>query len=263
MVVAEQESTDPGSDPFSFLVHSEFLSGVDEAELRSIDPPPDWVTLQKGDTLIHQGAPGEAFYFLVHGRMRAFVTDNDGVRRMVGEIVPGDEVGEMSLLTDQPTTAEVRARHDCLLIRFPKETYLHMVETYPQAGLHVARTAIRRLQAGMGMKKHSLPWPVITVLPIAPGLDLTDFVEGLATALKPFGSVDRIGHESVPDTLAPSLRGTQRLGPAVDNDLTAHLTDREQSHDVTLYVGDPHRRPPGRLGTACQPCRLGAGNNLD
>ena len=62
-------------DPIVCLVESGFLGGVREAELRAISPPPAWIALRAGETLIAQNQPADAFYLLVQGRLRAFVAD--------------------------------------------------------------------------------------------------------------------------------------------------------------------------------------------
>jgi len=58
-----------------------------------------------GAWLMRQGDPGESLYFLVHGRLQAWAAEGDDPRaRFLNEIVPGDSVGELSLLTGAPRT---------------------------------------------------------------------------------------------------------------------------------------------------------------
>jgi NTE family protein len=108
-------------DAVELLLKADLLRGVSEAQLRAISPPPQWVAIAAGETLIRQGEPGAAFYFLVHGRLRVFV-EHGGQSRQVGEVLPGEGVGEMALLTDELTSATVRVMHDSSLIRFSRES---------------------------------------------------------------------------------------------------------------------------------------------
>jgi len=48
-------------DAVDLLLTSDLLRGVSEAQLRAIVPPPEWVALAAGETLIRQGEPGAAF----------------------------------------------------------------------------------------------------------------------------------------------------------------------------------------------------------
>ena len=65
---------------------------------------PSLVHLEAGETLIRQGEIGTAFFLLVQGRLRVFVTDDQGGKRCINEVIPGEGVGEMSLLTDDKTS---------------------------------------------------------------------------------------------------------------------------------------------------------------
>jgi CRP-like cAMP-binding protein len=63
-----------------------------------------------GEHLIRQGDPAEFLLFILSGYASARVRDTPGDRPPIGAFGPGDIVGEMSLVTDQPRTADVVAR---------------------------------------------------------------------------------------------------------------------------------------------------------
>ncbi|MCJ7815507.1 MAG: cyclic nucleotide-binding domain-containing protein, partial [Xanthomonadales bacterium] len=74
--------------------------------------------LAGGEWLMKQGDPGDALYFLVRGRLQAWARDENGndKGRFLNEIVPGDSVGELSLLTGAPRAVGIQAIRDSLLI---------------------------------------------------------------------------------------------------------------------------------------------------
>jgi putative peptide zinc metalloprotease protein len=74
------------------------------AELNQLAQHGAWVRLSPGSALMHQGEIGRSLFTLASGRV---AVDIDG--RTIRERGPGDHVGELALLLDQPRTATVRA----------------------------------------------------------------------------------------------------------------------------------------------------------
>jgi CRP-like cAMP-binding protein len=89
------------SSPFS-LLRAETLS-----DLLSVMHPREF---QPGDFLIREGDPAEFLLLVLSGHARAVVRGTPDDRPPVGEFRPGDIVGEISLVTDEPRTADVVAR---------------------------------------------------------------------------------------------------------------------------------------------------------
>ncbi|MGB4056794.1 MAG: cyclic nucleotide-binding domain-containing protein [Alphaproteobacteria bacterium] len=68
----------------------------------------------KGKAIIEQGDTGNRAYFIERGRVEILIKDADGRHQLkVAEMGPGDLFGEMSLITNEPRSATVRAMEDC------------------------------------------------------------------------------------------------------------------------------------------------------
>ena len=64
----------------------------------------------EGDTLIHQNEEGNSMYILVEGLLYAYIDkDSNGQLIKVGQIVPGQFFGEMSLLTGEKRSVTIKA----------------------------------------------------------------------------------------------------------------------------------------------------------
>lgn len=105
--------------------------------------------LAGGDWLMHQGDPGNSLYILARGRLQAWAADGAGNEksRFLNEIVPGDSVGEMSLLTGAPRTVGIQAIRDSMLIRFDRESFERLSREYPTLTLHLAANVASLLQS--------------------------------------------------------------------------------------------------------------------
>jgi NTE family protein/lysophospholipid hydrolase len=159
------------------------LGRFDPAQVRQVQPPPHIIRLRSGDTLIEQGRPSDAMYVLAVGRLRAIVRDDRGDSRVLGDIVPGESVGEMSLLTGEPTSATVRAMHDSEVISFSRESFLHLAERSPEVLMTVARTVISRLRRGIARQRNATAYQRIAILPLGSSVDSRGFAEQLAAQL--------------------------------------------------------------------------------
>ncbi|HTM31222.1 MAG TPA: cyclic nucleotide-binding domain-containing protein [Vicinamibacterales bacterium] len=102
---------------------SAFTGGLDERGGAIVAGRLHHVSLPAGGLLFRQGEPGDAVYFVITGRLAVHVMGDDGREIRVAEVSPGDVVGEMALVSDEPRLASARALRDCSLLRLSKTAY--------------------------------------------------------------------------------------------------------------------------------------------
>ena len=78
----------------------------------------DWVNVAPGETIIEQGAEGDAFYAIRSGQVEVY---KDG--EPAGSLGPGSHFGEVALLMDVPRTATVIATTPARLFRLDREGF--------------------------------------------------------------------------------------------------------------------------------------------
>jgi CRP-like cAMP-binding protein len=61
------------------------------------------------ETMIHQGRPGDSLLVIIDGEARVRVRGHDGTIRTIATLTRGSVAGEMSLITQEPATADVVA----------------------------------------------------------------------------------------------------------------------------------------------------------
>ncbi|MHC4985855.1 MAG: cyclic nucleotide-binding domain-containing protein, partial [Planctomycetota bacterium] len=81
------------------------------------------VSFADGDAVVLRGQPGEAFYVVTSGTVEVLLVSEDGRRLPLARLSEGDSFGEMSLLTDEPVSADVVARGDAALLISPADTF--------------------------------------------------------------------------------------------------------------------------------------------
>jgi len=103
------------------------------------------VTYQPGDVCLHQGEPGEIFGVLLTGRLEAARIEGPSQREHLGYIQPGECFGEMSLLTGNPTSAEVSAVEKSQAVVFAQEAIGPIIALNREAVQYLTRLITSRL----------------------------------------------------------------------------------------------------------------------
>ncbi len=99
-----------------------------------------------GEVIIEFGQPGRFLGVMLSGRAEALVADKTGERERIGLLERGDFLGEMSLLTGEPTSADVVALENCEILLIPQEIFSTFVAVNPEAVRILAKTLTERLR---------------------------------------------------------------------------------------------------------------------
>lgn len=104
--------------------------------------------LASGAVLFEQDEPGDSLYLVRSGRVGVLMRA-DGINQFVAEYGAGEGVGELSLVTGKPRTAQVVALADTVLWRLTLERWADLTERYPEAVgrfLELLQPRLRRSQ---------------------------------------------------------------------------------------------------------------------
>ncbi|MBC7657405.1 MAG: cyclic nucleotide-binding domain-containing protein, partial [Frankiaceae bacterium] len=148
----------------------------------------DVVEVAGGDWLFRQDDPGASMYLLVRGRLRVWrdMPDEPGEEDMLlGEVIPGESVGEAGLLTGQPRSAGVRAIRDSLLVQVDRAGLELMASRNPALVLRLAASVADRLRQNMQVRPAGTRvLKTIALLPLADSPRIREFCETLVAGLK-------------------------------------------------------------------------------
>ena len=122
------------------LRSSAVFGHIDDAALRRVAEAASITLLRAGETLVEEGDPGTDAFIVIAGRLEIETATASGGSRVVNHLGPGDVVGEMALLTEEPRSASVRARRDSALMRVAADDFRSIVIDHPGALLDVTKT---------------------------------------------------------------------------------------------------------------------------
>lgn len=202
-----------------------------------------WLYLPGGEVLFGPGDPQQGVYFVVHGRLRAYIdADRSGTferHEAVADLEPGGCAGLVGTLAGSPHRALVHATRDTEVGLLRATDLWALTEEHPDLLRCLARAVARRANATSHTR--SAPQMVnVAIVPADPGAPLRAFGEALAAAV---GALE-------PLLYVNAARFDAQLGPGSSaDDVTAwDATDRrivqwicaqEQAHRYVLYEADP------------------------
>jgi len=92
---------------------------------------------RKGVLLISEGETGESLILIISGRIKIFVSDEDGNEMTLFVETPGGYIGEISLLDDAPRTASAVTMESTKVISISKRGFDELIRENPDIALNI------------------------------------------------------------------------------------------------------------------------------
>ncbi|WP_245537439.1 cyclic nucleotide-binding domain-containing protein [Thiocystis violascens] len=116
-------------------------------ELEQIAARSVYCHFDSGHVILAEGAASDAFYVVVGGLVEAAITLPDRTRKVTENLAPGHHFGIESMLTNEPSFLELRAKSDVTLIRIDLECVQSLLSARPELAERFARIVKERVDA--------------------------------------------------------------------------------------------------------------------
>ncbi len=151
----------------SALKSMDVLRGLDDVQIQTLAQSSRYVDLEAGQVLLREGQVADAMYAVVAGVLDASISGADR-KSVVSERLPaGQAIGQISLLTGEPSAMTVTAASDATLVRMGADAVRDMLKQNPDlkdrmaqnvadriAQLHRAKAAaVKRIQRPLGFRE--------------------------------------------------------------------------------------------------------------
>ena len=110
---------------------STLFQNLDDAGRKRLLEGGSLETYNPGDTIMKEGEPGDAFFFLKTGAVEV-ATSKDGAKLKLADLGAGEFFGEVSVITAQPRTATVVALSPVVAIKFQRRKISRVLMDYPE-----------------------------------------------------------------------------------------------------------------------------------
>lgn len=200
-----------------------------ESQFTTVDLPGQHI-------LFEAGVEGDALYVVDSGRLQAYVTAPDGSDKIIGEIGPGEVVGETALITGERRIAGVRAVRDSKLARLSRKSFERLTATHPELVLELARVVASRMGSGKGK---SAPTRAVNfaIIPLGPGPGVAAEAAAFAAGLQHLGTTMIVDAGTIDAQLGAGT-ATKEQGQAGEIVLIEWLNNLEVDHDFVVYLAD-------------------------
>ena len=105
-----------------------------------------WRSYEEGETIFLQGDPGSTCHVIVKGRVRIYVTGEDGRELSVRILGKGEVFGEMALFEDLPRSASVVTLEQTHTLELSREVLISCLKRSPTLALGMLRNMSARLR---------------------------------------------------------------------------------------------------------------------
>ena len=199
----------------------------------------DWIEYDGGEQLFAQGDPPDAAYFLVAGRLRALRQESSGQWRLLGDIRPGETVGEVAVLSESVRTASVIAARDSIVVRIAAACLREWFIAYPPLLLNTARLVINRANRGYSANRRDAQVSHIAVVALTPQVDLAHFRQHLQRALTVYGTTLMLDASEVDAKLGvPGIANADKDSPHRYWKLSDWLAEQSERFTYVIYIAD-------------------------
>ncbi len=131
----------------SFLAALPLFKGFSSEEIKKLIGMCSIQSFAPQEVIIHFGQPGRFLAIVLDGQAEARITKKTGESIRLGILRQGDFLGEASLLTGEPTNADVIAVERCRLFLISHETFSSQIAVNPGAVQAMAKAITARLRS--------------------------------------------------------------------------------------------------------------------
>jgi len=114
-----------------------------------------------GEWLAAQGDPGDEMYIIVSGEVRVLVSKASQAPVEVARRKPGEFVGEMAIISQEPRIASLAAAGEVRVLCIEQKQFEALLRERPQTGVAVMRVLCARLKSATQAAHGQAPtaWP--------------------------------------------------------------------------------------------------------
>ncbi len=113
------------------------FSEMDEQEVAGIRAIMDEMKFKAGQVIIREGEVGNLFYVITEGEVEITIRDAGGSELVLHKAGPGDFFGELSMLTNEPRSARVRALENLTTLALERDDFFEFLRTHTHAAIDV------------------------------------------------------------------------------------------------------------------------------
>ena len=122
------------------------FAALDDEAAQALRSTMTRVEVPRGETIFHEGDPGDRLYVIVEGKIKLGRASGDGRENLLAILGPGEMFGELSLFDPGPRNAAGTAVADTVLLGVGSDDLDQWLRGRPEVARHLLRALARRLR---------------------------------------------------------------------------------------------------------------------
>lgn len=103
-------------------------------------------TYPKNTVIISEGDTSDSLYGVLSGKVKVYLSDDEGKEIIINMLGAGDYFGELALIDEAPRSASVMTTEECKLAVLSKSAFESVMESHPQIAIRVISGLVKRLR---------------------------------------------------------------------------------------------------------------------
>jgi CRP/FNR family transcriptional regulator, cyclic AMP receptor protein len=122
------------------------FSGLDETEIAAVSALAVTRSFAKNTLIICEGDTSDSLYVVLRGKVKVFLSDEEGKEVTLNTQLEGEYFGELAILDEAPRSASVVTMEETKLAVLSKSAFEQCMVQHPSIALTVMRGMARRLR---------------------------------------------------------------------------------------------------------------------
>jgi len=245
--------------PIVLLTMAKRLTSLLPRLILHIDFALEWIQVNAGQVIHHQGDESDAIYIVLNGRLRSIYEKDDDAVRVVAEFGQGESVGELEVMTESVRPTTLHAIRDTELAKFPRTLFNSLALEHPGITMKVSKIIAQRMRdliedplLDQGKEKinggssknvsSTVNLRTTAILPVTAGVPVVEFGGRLLNALSQIGVVN--GVTSLNQAAILNHLGRHAFSRMGKLKLSQYLADLEERYGMLLYIADTNVNSP-------------------
>lgn len=122
------------------------FEGMPEEDLSQISSLATVRSFPRNTVIISEGDHSDSMYMVLAGKVKVYLSDDEGKEIIINILKEGDYFGELALLDESPRSASVMTLEDCKFAILSKHAFDECLKSNPAIALQVIRGLSARLR---------------------------------------------------------------------------------------------------------------------
>ena len=128
------------------IAASPLFFGLPDAYVEKLAAVCEVRQLTRGGLIFSEGDEGNGFYLVQSGRVKIYKLSPNGKEQILHIFGKGEPFGEVPVFAGQSFPAHAVTLEKSLLLFFPRQAFIHLIEQYPAMAMNMLAMLSRRLR---------------------------------------------------------------------------------------------------------------------